>query len=212
MDIYYGIQIAVDGQTTTLTDANGNIVYPFTSNGTTYVPIRAISELLGANVWYDSVNKIAHIESPEYLLTHKPVQETEINTSDPEVLFAEFILICNQLYNDLINIYGMEITEDSGIYEEAQRLHNEADNFRDSDIYEIVLNTLESAGMDISKQFKGAAQSVRSFAGAYFHYVESVLDRDGFDMNMWERSTQNWKENAADDITKIESWYNQTYQ
>lgn len=67
MDIYYGIQIAVDGQTATLTDANGNTVYPFTNNGTTYVPIRAVSELLGAGVYYEAETKTAHIFSKEVM-------------------------------------------------------------------------------------------------------------------------------------------------
>lgn len=66
IDVTYGISIAVDGKLKTLTDVNGNAVYPFVYQGTTYVPIRGVSQLLGANVWYDAENVVAHILSDEF--------------------------------------------------------------------------------------------------------------------------------------------------
>lgn len=59
----YGVQLVVDGQARTLTDANGTVVRPFVSNGTTYVPIRAIAELFGAEVSYDRNSNTATIQS-----------------------------------------------------------------------------------------------------------------------------------------------------
>ncbi len=103
MDIYYGIQIAVDGQTTTLTDVNGNIVYPFTSNGTTYVPIRAISELLGAGVAYDAETKTAHIFSKEVLDNYNKYGTVTPPTDAKETAFM------NQMELDLFkNILASE--------------------------------------------------------------------------------------------------------
>lgn len=52
----YSINIVVDGETKELKDAQGNRVYPISYNGTTYVPIRAVSTLLGADVKWDSVH------------------------------------------------------------------------------------------------------------------------------------------------------------
>ena len=50
---YMGIRIVVDGKEITPTDANGNVVEPFASNGTTYLPVRAIGEALGKEVTWD---------------------------------------------------------------------------------------------------------------------------------------------------------------
>ncbi len=52
----YSINIVLDGEVKDLRDANGNRVYPISYNGTTYVPIRAVSNLLDVDVKWDSVN------------------------------------------------------------------------------------------------------------------------------------------------------------
>ena len=46
----YGITIKHEGIPQTMMDANGVRVYPITYNGTTYVPIRAVSNMLGVGV------------------------------------------------------------------------------------------------------------------------------------------------------------------
>lgn len=50
---YNNIKIYIDGEEIIPKDANGNKVEPFTMNGTTYLPVRAISNALGANVQWD---------------------------------------------------------------------------------------------------------------------------------------------------------------
>lgn len=52
------LRIQMDGQFVELKDANGNDVLPVSYNGTTYLPIRAISQLLDIDVHYDGENKI----------------------------------------------------------------------------------------------------------------------------------------------------------
>lgn len=47
------ISIKMDGETKVLTDANGVRVYPISYNGTTYVPIRAVANLLDIGVEWD---------------------------------------------------------------------------------------------------------------------------------------------------------------
>lgn len=59
----YGVTLSINGSTPTLTDVNGNTVQPFTYNGTTYVPIRAIADNMGALVDYDSGTKTATVTS-----------------------------------------------------------------------------------------------------------------------------------------------------
>lgn len=45
-----GITVIMDGNVLTMKDANGNVVNPIVIDGTTYLPIRALSETLGKSV------------------------------------------------------------------------------------------------------------------------------------------------------------------
>lgn len=55
------ISVYVDNKLTELTDANGYVVKPFIQNGTTYVPLRGVSEILGCDVEWDGNNKTIKI-------------------------------------------------------------------------------------------------------------------------------------------------------
>lgn len=52
--VYDSIKIYVDGVRIEPKDANGNVVEPFTYNGTTYLPVRAIANAIGKDVEWDS--------------------------------------------------------------------------------------------------------------------------------------------------------------
>ena len=51
------ISVYVDSELTELMDANGNTVYPFIQNGTTYIPVRGISQALDCVVEWDGANQ-----------------------------------------------------------------------------------------------------------------------------------------------------------
>lgn len=51
--LYSDISITVDGETINPTDVNGKSTEPFSIDGSTYVPVRAISEALGCEVTWD---------------------------------------------------------------------------------------------------------------------------------------------------------------
>lgn len=81
IQVFTGLEIYVDGVKMNPTDANGKPVETFAYNGTTYVPLRAVSQSLGKNVKYDSATKRVYIgEVPgekQYLLNVCPPYEKD---------------------------------------------------------------------------------------------------------------------------------------
>jgi len=88
ISVWYGATITVNNEAFTPTDANGNVVEPFIYEGTTYLPVRAVSEALGAVIAWDGVNNKVIIDkwdtSPSiaakrelnyYFLAHKAFDE-----------------------------------------------------------------------------------------------------------------------------------------
>lgn len=61
--IYRGVNIYVDGKLIMPVDANGNEVIPFVYNGTTYLPLRAISGIFGAGVSWDDGSRTITVTS-----------------------------------------------------------------------------------------------------------------------------------------------------
>lgn len=62
---YRDIKVSLDGEILDLRDAQGNVVEPFKFDGTNYVPVRAISEILGLNVAWDSSNATVILTTPQ---------------------------------------------------------------------------------------------------------------------------------------------------
>lgn len=82
--LYENIRIFMDGKELVPKDANGTTVEPFIIEGTTYVPIRAVSEAYDKDViWKD--------ESKEIHINEKPKQADK-NGEKNEVLFTSIML------------------------------------------------------------------------------------------------------------------------
>ena len=58
-----GVKIVVDGQKINPTDANGNAVEPIIYNGTTYLPVRAVANAFGKEVYWDGPNYTVYLGS-----------------------------------------------------------------------------------------------------------------------------------------------------
>jgi len=74
---YMGICVVIDGLEIEPKDATGHAVEPFTSNGTTYLPVRAVAAALGKDVEWDGENCIVYIGD------HIPGKETNWMTKLP---------------------------------------------------------------------------------------------------------------------------------
>ena len=94
--ITQGIKIVVDGQKINPKDANGNKVEPFIYNGTTYLPVRAIADALGKEVYWDGPNYTVYLGEMNGRLEY-PSMEIE----DMESISAPV-----QPTNNLIDNYG----------------------------------------------------------------------------------------------------------
>lgn len=68
--LYNNIKIYIDGIRLEPKDENGNIIEPFISEGTTYLPVRAISQALGKEVSWDSSENSIYIGA-------KPIEDVE---------------------------------------------------------------------------------------------------------------------------------------
>lgn len=58
---YNNMKIYIDGAEIVPKDANGNTIEPFTMNGTTYLPVRAISNAFGQDVEWDGATQSIYI-------------------------------------------------------------------------------------------------------------------------------------------------------
>lgn len=96
---YIGIQIEIDNNKIVPKDVNGNIVDPFIIEGTTYLPVRAISESLGKTVKWDGETRSVFISdsSGDFVIENfsgevekKVFQETKtLNYNDISILINE---------------------------------------------------------------------------------------------------------------------------
>lgn len=81
-----GITIIVDGKKIQPTDANGNAVEPMIYNGTTYLPVRAVSSALGKEVYWDGQNWTVYLGKMDGKLDYPTVMLKDMtNIGDPMV-------------------------------------------------------------------------------------------------------------------------------
>ena len=78
------ISVYVDNELTTLRDPNGKAIAPFIQNGSTFVPVRSISQLLGCEVIWDGQNRNVYIYKE-----NKPDGSTYRNESDDIKIFVD---------------------------------------------------------------------------------------------------------------------------
>jgi len=82
---YDNIKLSINGTIVTPKDVKGNVVDPFTNSGTTYLPVRAVSEALGKKVDWDAKTKTVIItdQAPGYLGTWKAVKTSASGIDTP---------------------------------------------------------------------------------------------------------------------------------
>lgn len=84
---YMGIKLIIDGVEVVPKDAAGNVVEPFTSNGTTYLPVRALAQALGKEVEWDASTNTIYIGDTVHL-PYQVNHATLFDGSDPNASFS----------------------------------------------------------------------------------------------------------------------------
>jgi len=62
------IKVHLNGYQVNLTDANGNDVEPFIVDGTVYMPVRSLADLIGYNVKWNSKTNTIYLDSYPYFM------------------------------------------------------------------------------------------------------------------------------------------------
>lgn len=115
--VYDNIKIYVDGVLAQPKAANGDAIEPFTSNGVTYLPVAAISKILGKDVNWDGNTKSIYIGK------RTDIKAQEVTVSNVEEFFAALgsnkhikmkpgtynITDLKQGYSESKNIYWEEV-------------------------------------------------------------------------------------------------------
>lgn len=99
---YNDIKIVVDGKTITPKTANGAVVEPFAIDGTTYLPVRAISTALDMGVDWDSSTKSVMITSQRNQQAEDMIKYYKMLEEGFSFLYEHF----NDLSSDRISRYA----------------------------------------------------------------------------------------------------------
>lgn len=102
------VSITVDGAERTFTDANGNVIYPMSYNGSVYLPVRNIGALMGKKVgWNNDTRTVSlgssatNLISPE---TAKSIALAHAGLQNNQVTF----LYAHLEWEDGIQVYDVE--------------------------------------------------------------------------------------------------------
>lgn len=110
-----GIRIVIDNKEFTCTDANGAVVEPMIYNGTTYIPVRAVSTAFGKAVYWDGEESTIYLGNMDGKL-EKPTAklidlkniasekyDTDKNIFDNYGNFYNSAIHCGSLWTSLRN-------------------------------------------------------------------------------------------------------------
>lgn len=76
-----GVKLKIDGQIFTPKDVNGKVVDVFEYNGTTYVPVRAVSQAFGKEVAWDGATRTVIIGSNASMASYNRQNPAPLNTA-----------------------------------------------------------------------------------------------------------------------------------
>ena len=101
------IDVVVDGVERTFYNVSGTEVHPIVYNGTTYLPVRAIGELMGKNVNWDQSTLTASLTSPRTTGATVGTPDTSAVTKNVTVgLHPEYTILVDGVERTFTNVNG----------------------------------------------------------------------------------------------------------
>ena len=95
--VYRDIKVMINGEEITPKDASGNPVEPFIVDGTTYLPVRAISDAVGYDVaWDDKTNTVKLTAKAAEEKNDTTEEESDIEYYKPYSTVPDFGVFSNQ--------------------------------------------------------------------------------------------------------------------
>lgn len=176
--VYNNIRIFVNNTEIEPKDANGNAVEPFISNGTTYLPVRAVSEALGKKVSWDGNTNSVYISDNHSLALGDNICGYYINVDYLDKIHITKSAVDSQAEGVSLMIRKDEIT---GSYMLMQGdMHQGGDSVKLLNIEEnngIYKFNFESLGSEIPTVLT-YDESLRhfSYSGAFFGQPEVIED------------------------------------
>lgn len=113
---YRNITIAVNGVTKTAKNVNGVVVEPFIVDGTTYVPLRGIADILGYQVSFNPTTYKIDITGGDVAQLTATIAQQQATIKSLETQLAQYKTMTiaeleAQLLKDYDDIYGVEVME-----------------------------------------------------------------------------------------------------
>lgn len=131
------ITVKVDGESQTLYDKNGDVVYPLMYNGSTYLPIRAISTLLDQDVVWDSKTQTVSLSD-------------KTDTAPEDLTYSALNKRINKLESRYVSLSDdVKATAKAGTYAENLTIYH-AFHDRHLDL----TDTLKSLQVDVSEAYR----------------------------------------------------------
>lgn len=202
----YDIKLEINGNNTELTDANGKKVEPFTYNGTTYVPIRAVAENMGSYVGYDANTKTAIVyqdDKEAIVMAHKISEESQQIASVFDGLYSTCSLRGNGALSVTEAMSGLQIIADN-----ADECMNEVENMynilKDND--NIYLDDINECMSALRYEYQTAATAMTNAVSYVNSPSQSVLSRilDGKTVIAVRKSAQSYANDFIDSMWSYE--------
>ena len=157
---YNNIKITLDGKEVVPKDANGKYVEPFAIEGTTYLPVRAISNALGLDVGWDGTTNTVKLTTPK----------KQLDSEEGNVIYNE---------NGVKVTYtGYELDEDS-VYYLSVYLLIENNSSQKVELYSesSAINGFMVDGLMVTEVLPGKKANGR------FYFNESTINKNNINVN-----------------------------
>ena len=161
------ITILYDFAVQRFSDVNGNEVYPINYNGSVYLPIRAISRLMGETIEWDEAQKQIAISDSEAEEARRRMQETED--------WRERIWLLKTAFSETLAVHDEATEKIAGLQEEdsAEQRTSLAiqisDDARGASSIVARLNRMQTT--DFTEEERDALEKLLAFAVASERYV-----------------------------------------